>query len=69
MSNKELKSLAKTDTTIIYNQASGKLFYNSNGDEKGLGSMAYLQVAGSPDLNALTPMDLMVQLFRAFPGK
>ena len=53
MSNKELKSLAKTDTTIIYNQTSAKLFYNSNGDEKGLGSIGlFARVAGSPDLDA-----------------
>ena len=41
MSNKELKS-SKDRHKIIYNQASGKLFYNSNGDEKGLGALAYL---------------------------
>ncbi len=50
-SKKELKSAAKDDAPIIYDQRKGKLFYDANGDKKGWGSGGQiLKVAGKPEL-------------------
>ena len=49
---KELKSAAKDDASIIYDQGKGKLFYDANGDKKGFGNDGgqILKLKGSPEL-------------------
>jgi hypothetical protein len=51
-SKKELKSAAKDDASIIYDQGKGKLFYDANGDEKGFGKDGgqILKLQGKPEL-------------------
>ncbi|MED5384702.1 MAG: hypothetical protein VX481_09165, partial [Cyanobacteriota bacterium] len=50
---KELKSAAKDDASIIYDQGKGKLFYDANGDKKGFGNDGgqILKLKGSPELD------------------
>lgn len=44
---------ALSDALIVYNSGSGKLFYNSNGAEQGLGTgSAFATLAGNPTLTA-----------------
>ena len=51
--NRELNSLGQTSADILYNQSSGKLFYNFNGEEKGMGSQGlFAKLIGSPELSA-----------------
>ncbi|WP_156097940.1 calcium-binding protein [Synechococcus sp. KORDI-100] len=51
-SKKELKSAAKDDASIIYDQGKGKLFYDANGDKKGFGNAGgqILKLQGKPEL-------------------
>ena len=50
---KELKSAAKDDASIIYDQDKGKVFYDANGDKKGFGNDGgqILKLKGSPELD------------------
>ena len=36
--NKKVKRVAKSDADIIYNESSGKLYFNANHDDKGFGA-------------------------------
>jgi Ca2+-binding RTX toxin-like protein len=51
---KQLRRAAKTDTDIIYQESSGKLFFNSNGDEKSFGNKGglFAILESTPFLNA-----------------
>ena len=52
-SKKELKAAGKDDAPIIYDQNKGKIIFDSNGDQKGMGSDGgqFLKLNGKPDLD------------------
>jgi len=51
-SKKQAKKLAKQDVDFIYEKKSGKLYFNSNGEDKGFGDQGgfFGILKGSPDL-------------------
>ena len=55
-SRKQLKSLQQSDAEVIYESATGKLYFNANGKDKGWGdknkSGFFAKIRGKPSLSA-----------------